>query len=341
MKRGIVSRRVDMRCRWLGRNLLQVAAGILIIAIVGWMVNFSADRQKEKNVRPGWVMVRAPGNLQSVTLYQNEVWAGGINGLFRFDSSAQKLPLPVGTSDFGAVYELLADREGNLWVAHQQGLSYYKGNSWHSCDLSPVKPKTPVTALLQDREGAFWLGLPDGVLYMSTAGQKFQQLSMGPVDVLFQDNLGRIWVGSSDPRRGGLVCQAGNGWKSYGTADGLVHPSVTCVTQTTDGTLWIGTGFATVGGANYFTQTGVLAAFTRQDGLAGDKVRQIYQDLWGNLWFCSEYDGVAVFKGKERIALFTTADGLAGQEVKKIVQDGKGNYWLATSEGLNMISEPF
>ncbi|RNC29296.1 MAG: hypothetical protein AWM53_00649 [Candidatus Dichloromethanomonas elyunquensis] len=330
-----------MGCRWLTRNLLQIAAGILIIAAVGWLVNFSSDRQKEQHVRPGWVMVRAPGNLQTVTLYQNEVWAGGINGLFRFNHSAQKLPLPAGTPDFGAVYELLADREGNLWVAHQYGLSYYKGNHWYNCDLSPMNQKTPVTALIQDREGALWLGLPDGVLHLSSVGPQYQQLPMGPVDVLFQDNLGRIWAGSSDPHRGGLVCQAGSSWQFYGTADGLVHPSVTCVTQTTDGTIWIGTGFATAGGANYFTQSGALASFTRQDGLAGDKVRQIYQDLRGNLWFCSEYDGAAVFKNKERIALFTTADGLAGQEVKKIVQDEEGIYWLATSEGLNKISESF
>ena len=87
--------------------------------------------------------------------------------------------------------------------------------------------------------------------------------------------------------------------------------------------------------------SGKLAALTRKDGLAGDKVRLIYQDKAGNIWFASEYDGVAVFRDGKRVALLTTADGLAGQEVKKIVQEDSGIYWLATEQGLNRIATIF
>ena len=327
---------------WIWRNLLQVIAGILLVAAASWLVTYSTDRQLEKKVRPGWVMVRSPGNLQTVTLYNGDVWAGGVNGLFRFDQrTAAALRLPPGSEALGSVHDLLADRTGKLWVGHQQGIAIYDGTKWDVFTGFPSGKLQPATALLEAHDGAIWIGLAEGVLRQQPDEAQFYPLPMGPVDVLFQDREGRIWAASSDPRRGGLACFSANRWKTYSTHDGLVHPSVTCVTQTHDGTLWIGTGFANAGGANYFTAGGSLAAITKQDGLAGDKVRQIYQDQDRNIWFCSEYDGVAVFKDGKRVALLTTADGLAGQEVKKIVQDSSSAYWLATDQGLTRIEKLF
>ena len=327
---------------WIWRNLLQVIAGILLVAAAGWVVTYSTDRQLEKNVRTGWVMVRSPGNLQTVTIYNGDVWAGGVNGLFRFDQrTAAALRLPPGSGELGTVHDLLADSTGKLWVGHQQGIAIYDGTKWNAFTGLPGGKSQPATALLEAHDGAVWIGLSEGVLRQQPEGAQFYPLPMGPVDVLFQDRQGRMWAGSSDPRRGGLACLAATEWKLYGTQDGLVHSSVACVTQTRDGTLWIGAGFANAGGANYFTAAGTLAALTKQDGLAGDKVRQIYQDQDGNIWFCSEYDGVAVFKNGKRVAVLTTADGLAGQEVKKIVQDSSATYWLATEQGLTRISALF
>ena len=323
---------------WIWRNLLQVAAGILLVMTVSWLVTYSTDRQLEKKVKPGWVMARSPGNLQTLALYQGDVWAGGINGLFRFETEkAERLPLPRGSSDIGVIHDLLADRAGNLWVGHEQGVSFYNGSKWERYDALPTGKRTPVTALLEDKEGNLWMGLPTGVFCSSQTVPQFYELKMGAVDVLYQDRLSRIWAGSSDPHRGGLACYDGREWKYYTLQDGLVHSSVACVTETADGTLWIGTGFANAGGANYLSRDGTLKRMTKQDGLAGDKVRQIYQDRAGNIWFCSEYDGVAIFKDGRRLALLTTNDGLAGQEVKKVIQDQNGVYWLATEQGLNRI----
>lgn len=328
--------------RRVWHGLIQICGGIFLIIAASWLVTYSSDRQLEKNVRPGWHMVRAPGNLQTVALYQGSVWTGGVNGLFRFDPvTVEPLPLPQGSGYLGVVHDLLTDNQGILWVGHQQGVSRFDGMKWATYDCLPARKSNPVTALLQDKEGAIWLGLQDGVFCKGATIEQHHVLNMGPIDVLYQDNKERIWAGSSDPRRGGLACFEGGAWKSYSSNDGLLHPSVNCVTETRDGTLWIGTGFANAGGANYATSAGILAAMTRNDGLAGDKVRQIYEDRAGNLWFCSEYDGVAIFRGGKRVAVLTTADGLAGQEVKKIVQDETGIYWLATDQGLNRISAVF
>jgi ligand-binding sensor domain-containing protein len=129
----------------------------------------------------------------------------------------------------------------------------------------------------------------------------------------------------------------GAGFRSFSASDGLVHPSITSVTETRDGTIWVGSGFANTGGANRLTDQNRFAGMSRKDGLAGDKVRQIYEDRLGRLWFCSEYDGVAIFAGGVRQRILTTSDGLAGDEVKKIIEDSDGAFWLATDHGLNKL----
>jgi ligand-binding sensor domain-containing protein len=74
---------------------------------------------------------------------------------------------------------------------------------------------------------------------------------------------------------------------------------------------------------------------TRDKGLAGEKVRYIHIDRQGSLWFCSEYDGVAVFgRDMQRIRLLMKQDGLPDNEVKQIAEDDNGNMWFACRRGV-------
>jgi len=75
----------------------------------------------------------------------------------------------------------------------------------------------------------------------------------------------------------------------------------------------------------------------KSDGLAGEKVRSIYQDNAGRLWFGSEYDGVTIFDNKA-INIYTVDDGLSDNEVKCMFQDNEGNMWLGTRDGITYIS---
>lgn len=332
-----------MRYWWLMRNLLQLCVGILAVVLVIWLLGYGNDRQAERRAPAGWSLQRAPGNLQTVVVVRDEVWAGGIGGLFRFDrKTAAALELPAGTPRLTAVNALLADESDRLWVACDQGLLRYDGSRWETMSGRDGLAEGPVMALLIARDGAVWLGRDDGVVqyFPGNSARLFGRgdgLAMGPATVLYQDRTDRVWAGSSDAKHGGLAAYDGNKWRSYGLADGLVHLSVTSITETKDGSLWIGSGFGSSGGANKLTADGLFAPLLKKDGLAGDKVRYIYEDNQGLLWFCSEYDGVAMFAGGRVQRILTTADGLAGQEVKKVVQDVDGAYWLATDQGLNRI----
>lgn len=73
--------------------------------------------------------------------------------------------------------------------------------------------------------------------------------------------------------------------------------------------------------------------------VAGEKVRSIHIDRKGNRWFCSEYDGVAVFgKDGQRIRLLTKQDGLPDNEMKQMAEDKEGNLWFACRRGVLCIN---
>ena len=76
---------------------------------------------------------------------------------------------------------------------------------------------------------------------------------------------------------------------------------------------------------------------SQDDGLAGEKVRSIFEDQNGTLWFGSEYDGIALNDGQSW-RIFTPKTGLAGWEVKDMLQDSAENLWLGTENGLTRLS---
>ena len=95
------------------------------------------------------------------------------------------------------------------------------------------------------------------------------------------------------------------------------------------------TGFSSRGGAAVLRH-GVFTSLLKKDGLAGDKVRSVFADRAGRLWFGAEYDGVAI--SEERTwRIIGPQDGLSGKEVKAILEDIYGTYWLGTDGGLTRI----
>jgi len=102
------------------------------------------------------------------------------------------------------------------------------------------------------------------------------------------------------------------------------------------GYFWFATGFASRGGASRFDGKNWFSLL-RSDGLAGDKVRSVFQDASGALWFGSEYDGVARYDGQRWLVL-NEKDGLTGMEVKAFLQTQDGDLWLGTENGITRIS---
>ncbi len=329
-----------MRKRRPLRTLLQLFLGVALVALM--TVGFKAGVKKmTRPHRVGWDIIGPSTEISALALQGDVIWAGGKKGLMCVNrTSAQTEPLPQGAPLMAYIKDLLVDRQGDLWIAHQDGVTRLQnGGRWEPLNMVRTKLAGPAFALLEDRSGILWIGGEKGLVrYDGRSFELFdlpEKVAQAKVDVLFQDNSGTYWFGSSSATHGMLLKYVSGHFQAYSTQNGLIHNSVNCVMQDSKGWLWFGLGFGSHGGVS-FCENGQWRTYTKADGLAGDKVRSLYEDSQGRFWFGSEYDGVAVLSGTHW-KILTPKDGLAGWEVKEIIEDQDGIFWLGTEKGLNRI----
>ena len=79
-----------------------------------------------------------------------------------------------------------------------------------------------------------------------------------------------------------------------------------------------------------FAQQYPLISYTTKDGLISNRVRKIYQDSSGRLFFLT-YNGLSVYDA-ERFTNYSTEDGLGTELINDVMQMGKDSFWIATND---------
>ena len=320
-------------------------------------------------VPDGWQVYMPDLEFSTVTAVGDLLLAGGLHGLYLYDPAAnQWLPLEMEDGAFHLVKAIAGDREGNVWIGHDGGLTclpaaaIVTGPDATQCRLLADvagKPVSSVNTLCVALDGTVYAGTYQGAVSLSPESVAVwletgstesvawlgtdEGLINNMVNVVFQDSRGYLWFGAYIARGGGVACLRDGTVQHFNHDTGLVDDYVTTIAEDADGAIWVGSGVYTTGGAARFVLEagGYRPAGQRllSDGLAGDKVRHIFPDETDRLWFCSEYDGIAVFgRNGKREALLTEADGLPDNEVKQVIQASDGSLWLACRRGLLRIS---
>ena len=83
-----------------------------------------------------------------------------------------------------------------------------------------------------------------------------------------------------------------------------------------------------------FGQSYNFINYNIDDGLAHEKITDICEDPFGNLWLATLGGGLSSFNGLEFIN-YTEKDGLSNNIVRNVVVDRKGRVWAATANGLS------
>lgn len=175
----------------------------------------------------------------------------------------------------------------------------------------------------------------------------------GIVRTIKQDKKGVIWVTS---------------WEGVYKYDGKAFNNVTAdvssarffsVLEDSNGNMW----FASIGSGVYYYDGKTFRNFTAKDGLADDRVTNIYEDKTGIIWFgtesgASRYDGKSFRNLKMNQAAPVTNDSVyvgpipvhaegdsvhvsshqkplpeadwTHNDVNAIIEDGTGKFWFAT-----------
>ena len=122
-------------------------------------------------------------------------------------SGFQKISIEQGLSN-QAVYSLLQDRQGFIWVGTQSGLDRFDGYRFAHYDRRPGDPNSLadnfINCLHEDRAGAIWVGNRKGLSRLDKTTEQFQNFpSPGTTQILAiaEDKTGNLWLGTS----GGLM----------------------------------------------------------------------------------------------------------------------------------------
>ena len=294
---------------------------------------------------PGISTIRPPFEVSALALDDENVWAGGRDGVFRIDRKQASLGGPIEADvPLRYVRALLREPGGPLWIGHLGGLTRLEEGRCRTLTRLDGLPDDRVNALALDRTGRLWAGTWGGAAVREGASWKSYTTRDGLLDdmvnVLHEDARGGLWFGSFTAPRGGLTILQGGAARHFTTREGLPHNNVNAILEDPDGSVWVGTGYLDRGGLCRF----VLKAdgwvldkvYTKPDGLSGFKVRSLLRDRDGVLWIGSEYDGMSLWDGR-RWGYLTVTDGLSSPETKVAMIDSDGSLWMGTSSGVTVI----
>lgn len=165
--------------------------------------------------------------------------------------------------------------------------------------------------------------------------------------------------------------------QSWLTRDGLPQNTITAITQTNDGYIWLGSraGLIRFDGVKFqqFTKNdipgltddyiwticpdvrggfwagtsqggliryndGQFRVFTVKDGLADNGIWEIYQARDRSLWIGTSGGGVSHYKNGD-FTTYTANDGLSGNYIWSVYEDKSGKIWVGTDgDGLTRIT---
>src|SRR5262249_11542515 len=95
------------------------------------------------------------------------------------------------------IYDLFEDREGNIWIATNEGLDRFRGVSVSTVSVEQGLSGR-VSSVLSGRDRSIWLGTSSGlnnwINGQVTVFRKRNGLSDDSIQSLFQDDRSRIWA---------------------------------------------------------------------------------------------------------------------------------------------------
>jgi signal transduction histidine kinase/ligand-binding sensor domain-containing protein len=243
-------------------------------------------------------------------------------------------------------WNFFEDREGNIWVATENGLDRFRG--FAVAAFSEKQGLSKVGAILAARDGSIWAGTDDGlrrwdqgqiIAYRERAQRKphapaivREIVGSGLPDhflsSLFEDARGRIWISTL----GGVGYLDSDQFIFVRSVPGgIVH----AVAQDTSGNLWIANqdlGLYRLSPQNDIQQIpwSRLGHKDAAYSLTADPSR-------GGLWIGFYLGGVVYLTDGQVRSSYAAANGLGEGIVNDLRLDRDGTLWAATEGGLSRL----
>jgi signal transduction histidine kinase/ligand-binding sensor domain-containing protein len=233
-----------------------------------------------------------------------------------------------------AISALFEDREGNIWVATNEGLDRFR-----ELPVALMSKRQGFAAdvgfsVLSARDGSIWVGSGNGVTRWSNGQTTIYRTASGLPDnrvgTLFQDSRGRILAATLS----GLATFTDGRFSRVPST--LPTRVIYNIVEDRSGNFWMteqDQGLIHMTGDDVITRT-PWAALGRVDhgtAMVEDRTR-------AGLWIGFYKGGVAFVKDGAVRASYGPADGLGVGRVSELQIDADGTLWAATAGGLSRIS---
>jgi ligand-binding sensor domain-containing protein/signal transduction histidine kinase len=261
------------------------------------------------------------------------LWIGTTGGLLRFEGARLLLFDRDNTPAFkeNNIFALTVTRDDALWIATEGGgLIRYKNGVFRSFSGKDGLLNDFVRAVYQDTKGQIWIGTDNGLYrFMGERIERVDNSDGMPaiaVHALHEDNQGRLWAGGSK-----LLCIDGTTYREYRLAEEGSQNRVKSITQTRDGTMWVGT----IGGL-YNMNTG-SNSFLRVKETSGT-VRFLHETSDGTLWIGTIGHGIYKYRGNV-FSQITAPGSLPSNTALNVFEDIENNIWVGTQAGMLRLSK--
>jgi signal transduction histidine kinase/ligand-binding sensor domain-containing protein len=339
-------------------GILQDARGFVWIAAETGLSRFDGARFTSFDERDG-----IPAGLVSslAETVDGGLWLATYGGVARLKErhdtatgAFDAVPMDLGAAGYRP--RLRADPAGGLWLTGPQGL--YRTDDlarpeFRVVPLAAVPAPVQISALDVGGDGSVWMGtdygllrrLADGrsVLYVGPSGAPFPGIR-----ALLCDRSGRVWIGTM----GGLFVlrlepgSATTGEKPladraqrelrtverFGHENGLPADSVTSLTATPDGGVWV-----TASGVVQFVDGRPARTIGPQQGLTETSLTWAFEDHDRNLWLGTEASGLMRIAAGGFVS-YGEADGLVTDRIASVYEDQESLWVLTGSAQLHRFT---
>lgn len=255
---------------------------------------------------------------------------------------------------------LLKDSKGFLWIATQDGLDRFDGNTFQIYRHNPLDSNTIcdnyIRHLFEDHVGNIWIATNNGLSCFNPKKGFFTNFIHDPENsnsisgnslyCVYEDKQGFIWVKTLeslekyDISKGKFVHYYHyNNIFNYVSSDFYFD-----ILEDKNGKIWVGTK----DGLNCFDKN--LELFERFSynaqnpySISDNRIKSIKQDIYGNLWIGTE-NGLNKFdKVTKRFTRYYNEKGnpnsLNSNVVNSIYPDNNGKIWISTMSGFSIFDE--
>jgi signal transduction histidine kinase/ligand-binding sensor domain-containing protein/CheY-like chemotaxis protein len=246
------------------------------------------------------------------------------------------------------VDHILPAPDGTLWIGSSAGLLARIDPATKSTDIyreDSGLTNNHIFHFSYDGTGRLWLATRAG-LFRGTGTNRhvhFERFEPpgyefgAAFDRFLLDRENRFWIGG----RGSLLRLTGNKWEKFTYKDGLPNYRFERLTETADGSLWVGfrggTGIARI---TFPAGRPQIQSVTPRPGAVPTLAIALDTDVYGRLWHTTD-DGVDFLDGTTW-RHYGSADGLVWDDCNgnAFFGDADGSVWIGTSMGLSHFQLP-